>query len=207
MSRNRTTAWLWAGATVMTVAIVAGVGWWKLQPPAPVASTQPTTRPGLLAGHDYYVFVKLIELRPARADGSRWDTGNDSAPDITFSLFWQSAKIFTGTERPDSLIANWDLFRVDLKDVLTNGGKLDVANSINAPLVHAGPDGVIRIEVWDDDPVGSDLADTIDLKMSDLKSGSNLIEPGTSSAVKRIVVELIDRNLPLQDLVDLQTRR
>jgi hypothetical protein len=193
--------------TLSVVSGVAGVGWWKLQPARTTTPVSATSRPALETGHDYYLFVKLIELRPTKSDGSRWDSGNDSAPDIRFDLYWQDLKIFSGTERDDTLIANWDLFRVDLKDVLTNGGKIDVANSINAPLVNVSEGGGVRIDVWDDDPIASDLVAKIDLDFASLKAGTNTIEYGETVAVKRIVIDLIDRNSDLQTLVELQTRR
>ncbi len=209
MSRKHHIAgWTWALATLLVVAGAAIVGYWKLSPVASIDRPTTTTAPaGLSADHDYYVFVKLIELRPTRPDGDRWDTGKGSAPDIYFTLAWQDSTIFTGTERNDTLIANWDLFRVDIKDTITNGGKLDIASSINAPLIHITAGGKITLEVWDDDPVNSDQAGKIEIELDTLRPGSTIIEPPETSGVRRIILELIDRNTPLEELIALQAKR
>jgi hypothetical protein len=200
--RNRS-HWLWAGLTLAVVLGGAGAAWWATRP---AALMSPSTAPAatLVAG-DYYLFVKLIELTPLRPDGKHWDTRAGDAPDVRFEIFWQGARVFEGTERDDTLIAHWDLFRVDLKDTIANGGKLDVAGSINAPIVRVGDGGTLEVAVWDDDPVGSDLAGTIRLETDRLKPGEN--ELGPVDGVRRMIVMLIDRKTPLPELIEMQSKR
>jgi len=199
--------WLWSLATLAIVGGIVAFGLWTLRQPAavaiaPVAATQPKR---LVVGNDYYVFVRLVELSSRKANGSNWDSGNDSAPDPYYYIFWHGTRVFESATRSDSLIATWDLARVDLKDMVTNGGKFDIASAINAPIVRVEPGESIKIEVWDDDPVGDDLALRLDVPLDSLSPGENVLAPG--GTVRRLDIQMIDRQTPLADLIEMAARR
>lgn len=199
--------WLW---TLATLAIVGGIvtyGLYALRQPATlsaerVTATQPAT---VTVGRDYYAFVQLIELAPLKANGRNWDSGNDSAPDPYYRLYWRGSLVFESATRNDALIATWDLARLDLKDVLSNLGKIDIASVINAPIVRVEPGETLQLEIWDDDPLGDDLALRIDIPLDSLEPGENALTP--DGPVKRIILQMIDRQTPLEELIDLARKR
>jgi hypothetical protein len=156
------------------------------------------------ANGDYYVFVKLIEVNAKRGDGKSWDTGG-SAPDLYFNLFWNGTKIYTSPQRNDRLIAEWDLFSVNVKDAILQG-TIDIPSALNAPLVRAEPGGKLTIEVWDDDTTMSDLAGRYDYSMAMLHPGLNKLEP-QGGAVNRIVLDLIPRDVKTTDLIERASNR
>jgi hypothetical protein len=205
---GRLVAALWALAVVALVGGIAAAGLWMQRPragtPETVVSTQPTT---LLAGRDYYVFVRLVEFNPKNPQGKNWDTGSGSAPDAKVLIFWRGQRVFELPERTDSLIATWDLYRVDVKQLLTNGGKIDVASAVNAPIVRVAPGEAIRIEVYDADTLSpDDQALKIDLPLADLREGQNHITPPIGSGLSRLTVEMIDRETPLSKLIEMASQ-
>lgn len=208
--------WLWASGTILVV-VAAGSATWRFTRPAAIGNASGATgdaavapvQPRLVEGHDYYLHVKLIELTDETPGGKPWDRLDHSGPDIRFSLTWRRNVIWTSIEKPDTLIGSWDLLKVDLRQVIT-GGQTDLEGMVNAPLVHYAPGEWVLLKVWDVDPVGSDAAGDIPLKLDDLRQGENKLAPkigGGNKAVKRLVVVMIDRGTPLPELVNMISNR
>ncbi len=200
---------VWAVGVVLLVLVVAGVGLWQMGGRGFGASREPapTSKPASATASDYYFHVKLVEAKPRRANGSSWDNGGDSAPDLYVMLYYRDALVHTSSQRDNTLVAEWDLFSVDVRDVVLRGEKVEVASLINAPLVHAGDGATVRIEVWDDDPVGDDkVADVkVDLKPD---MPAELVISGTEKDdFARIVVQLVPRDTPIDGLVEIQRKR
>jgi hypothetical protein len=210
--RSHASRWLWA---VGTVLLVAGAGWatWSVtraSAGAAAAALQPSDPvPRLTLGHDYYLHVKLIELAERRPDGKHWDSVDNSGPDIRFMLTWRQNVIWKSSEKPDTLIGSWDLVKVDLRQIISSGGKTDLEGLVNAPLVHCDRGEFVELKVWDEDTVGSDQAGTIVLKLDELRPGDNTIVPPPSktNAIKRVVVAMIDRRTPVPDLLNTISNR
>ena len=197
---------------VLTVGVVAGVVWVGLQQlqPSPVVADAghpaPSTLPAFLkVGHDYYVLVKLVEFNPKKPNGGSWDTG--SAPDAKVLISWHGQQIFALPQREDQLISTWDLFRVNVMDIIRSGGSVDVASAINAPLVRVEPGEKVNIEVRDADVIRDDVAMKIDLQLDELREGENDIPPPRGCGLRRFIVQVIDRETPLSDLVALAGKR
>jgi len=211
-ARSRSARWLWAAGTVLLVA-AAGLATWRLaggrSPEATDALASATQPARLAAGHDYYLHVKLIELTDRRPDGKAWDRVGDSGPDIRFTLTWRQNVVWNAIEKPDTLIGSWDLLKVDLKQIVTSGGQTDLEGLVNAPLVHYERGETVELTVWDADPVGSDDAGAITIRLDELSPGENTLtlETGKTAAVKRVIVSLIDRRTPLPELVDTISKR
>lgn len=195
-----------AAAIVIVVGGIVAVGWWlqsdSRAPTERVATTSPAT---VLTDHDYYFFVRLVEFKPVNQKGKTWDSGDSSAPDAQIILHWRGNRTFSWSERNDQLINTWDLFRVDVKDLVLSGGKIDIASAINAPLLRVTKDESATIEVWDDDPAFSDLALKMEIPLAQLREGRNAITPPESSGVARIEIDMLDRETPLARLIEIQS--
>ncbi len=204
---GKTSAILWATAIVAIVLSIVGVGWWMQKDnltaaAAHATATQPATvRPD----RDYYFFVRLVEFKPTNQKGKSWDSGNSSAPDAEIIMFWRGNRTFSWAEREDQLIATWDLFRVNVKDLIMSGGKVDIASAINAPLVRTGPNETVTLEVWDEDPMMSDLALRIDIVLGELREGRNSIALPPDSGIARLEIDILDRETPLARLIEIQS--
>lgn len=224
MSSDRPNPWparLMAALTLALVVGVAGGGWWLLRQESGSSATRRSNRtsqstersdspsepagpPLVRAGRDYYAHVKLIELRPESPDGGAWDA-RGGAPDITFKLLWNGTLVYTGPKRDDRLIAEWDLLRLDLKDAILSG-QVEVASAVNAPIVNATKDGLLTIEVWDDDVSFSDEAGRFDLPVATLKQGINRFS-FEEGGVARLVLDMVPRDLPMPDLLERASNR
>ena len=216
--RRRRNAVLWAVSVLLVVGAAAGGGWWVLHRGEAetggtggggnlaVASTGPVYLP---TGHDYYVLVKLVELAPERPGGGKWDRAGYAAPDITYNLLWQKQTVYSSSVREDTLIGSWDLMAVDLKQVLASGGKVEAEGLLKAPIIRVDPGTVVTLEVWDKDPMNSDLAGRIKLHLDEMVAGDNTIRPplDATHAVVRVVVQLIDRGTPVPDLLETLSKR
>lgn len=173
------------------------------------SATAVPIRPHLIRGDDYYLHVKIIEVADRRPDGKTWDTGG-SAPDLKFNLTWHKNTIWESTAKPDTLIGSWDLFRIDLKQVITTGGKADLEGALNAPLVHFEPGETVKLSVWDEDTAGLyDTAGEVTLRLDDLVPGEQTMtfNGGEAKAIKRVVVAMIDRKTPVSGLIDAMGKR
>jgi hypothetical protein len=213
--RSHPSRWLWAAGTVLLVA-ATGLATWQITRThsADSAGGSPATAPGappprLTADHDYYLHVKLIELTERRPNGKAWDSVDDSGPDVRYTLTWRKNVIWKSTEKSNTLIASWDLMKVDVRQMITSGQPTDLGELINAPLVHYAPGETVELKVWDEDTVGSDDAGTIPIKLEDLSPGDNTLTPpaGKEMALKRVVVALIDRRTPVPELVNTISNR
>jgi hypothetical protein len=208
--KARASPWLWAAGTVLLVA-ASGLATWRVTrgtASSAGASTQPVdARPRLAAGHDYYFHVKLIELTEQRPGGKAWDSVGDSGPDIRFSLTWRRNVIWKSNEKSDTLIGSWDLMKVDLRQIILTGGPTDLEGLVNAPLVHYDAGETVDLKVWDEDTVGSDDAGSIKVKLDDLSPGENLLPLPPGGALRRVVIDLVDRRTPLPDLVNTISNR
>jgi hypothetical protein len=199
---------VWSLIAVAAVAGAAGVTVWLTRDAPAGPQTAAATRPAtVVSGRDYYVFVRLMEFKPRTFEDKTWDSGNGSAPDAAVTLYWRGNRIFELPEREDRLIATWDLFRVDVKDIVLGGGSVDVSGLLNAPLVKVGPNDPVRIEVYDDDPMGDDLALNLEIDLSRLREGRNAIALPKDCGLNRLEVELIDRETPLPRLIELASGR
>lgn len=199
----------WAVLTVDVVAGVVWIGLRQLGPPTAVVDadySMATTMPAFLrTGHDYYLLVKLVEFNPKKPNGGSWDT--NSAPDAKVLIRWHGQQIFALPQREDQLISTWDLFRVNVMDIIRSGGSVDVASAINAPLVRVEPGEKITIEVRDADLIRDDVAMKIDLQLDELREGENDIPPPRGCGLRRFIVQVIDRETSLSDLVALAGKR
>jgi len=205
-SPGKTSGILWAVAIVAVVGSIVGVGWWMQKDNLAATTQLPATRPATVKpDHDYYFFVRLVEFNRTNQKGKNWDSGNGSAPDAEILMFWRGNRTFSWSERNDQLIATWDLFRVDVKDLIMSGGKVDIASAINAPLVRIGPNEMVTLEVWDDDPAMSDLALRIDIPLTELREGRNSITPTPGSGIARLEIDVLDRETPLARLIEIQS--
>lgn len=200
---------LWA---LLTIGIVAGVVWAglrQIKPPQAVVDENypaPTSGPALVKpGHDYYVVVKLVEFNPKKPNGGNWDSG--SAPDPKVRLNWHGQQVFELPTRADQFIAAWDLFRVNVMDIVRSGGSVDVASSINAPIIRIEAGEKLGIEVRDSDVISDDIAAKVSLQLDELHDGVNEIPPPPGSGIQRLVVQMIDRETPMSELVHLAGKR
>ena len=166
----------------------------------------------LRPGHDYYIFVRTVELYPQKTDGGKWDAIGGAAPDIRYSLSWQDQVVYTSDVRPDTLIAVWDPINIDVASALPllGEGKIELASTLNqGAIVNVDPDqetgGTLSINLWDQDSIGlgSDAAGQIDLELADLLEGENTFsfEQTTDNAVKRIVLGTTDTAEPVKNLI------
>jgi hypothetical protein len=211
--RSGLARWLWALGTVALVA-AAGLTTWRvtrgdLDGPTDPGGASATLPARLVAGHDYYLHIKLIELTERTPDDKAWDSVGNSGPDINFKLTWRKNVIWEPAGKPDTLIGSWDLLKVDVKQIVMSGGQTDLEGLLNAPLVHYEPGEQVEMIVWDADTVASDDAGTIAIKLDALSPGENTLTPetGKTMAVKRVVLSLIDRRTPLPELVETISKR
>ena len=216
--RNSLRAALWATGMVLLVA-AAGVTVWAVTGRSGAGSRagggagEPGAAPArLVAGNDYYLHVKLIELAERAPGGAAWDRVDDSGPDIAFRLTWRGNVVWDGSVKPDTLIGSWDLMKIDLRQVIASGGKAELEGALNAPLVHYQPGETVELTVWDDDAVGSDDAGTLTLKLDDLAPGEGTLSPAgadaaAGGAIKRVVFALIDRRTPVPQLLETMSNR
>jgi len=205
---NRWAGPAWAATVIVIVAgVVAGVWWFGSRNQTHESTGEPIGPPAVEAQGDYYLFVRLVEFKPTKPGGDSWDSGDGSAPDPRVKIYWQDQRVFTLPDREDQLIAAWDLFRVDVKDLLLSGGQVDVGAVVNAPIVRIAPDASVTIEVWDDDPMLSDRALKITIPLTDLVEGPNLITPPADSGIVRLRLDMISRSTPLPELLERESSR
>jgi len=170
------------------------------------AQTLPATVPAtILVGHDYYLWIRLIELLPKRLDGEPWDTGG-SGPDIHFSLIWKDNTIYASDKRTDTLIAKWDLLSADVFD-LVKTRKIDLESAIRMPIVHVDAGTVVQLNISDSDLTKDDQAGSIEIHPDTLLPGVNVLTGPSGSAIARVEVQAIDARIALPDLVDLVSKR
>lgn len=205
---NRTgRAWLGVLIPLSLIAITAGV--FLLIADADREEDLPPPKPKTLqVGKDYYLMVRTIELYPKRPGGEvAWDRVDGSGPDIRFNLTWQGNIVFESQQKNDTLIGAWDALSLDVKSAVLKG-KVDLAGSIDAAIIRVEEDTEITIEVWDSDLAGSDAAGAAVMKLNQFKPGDNTFnfEPNDKSAIKRVVVRVIDKALPVSELVEEATR-
>lgn len=190
------------------VLIAAAAGAYLLITSAQEEEPPPPPPKTLENGKDYYLMVRTIELDQYRPGGeTKWDRLDGSGPDIQFNLTWQDNVVFTSQQKNNTLIGAWDMLSVDVKKAVLNG-KVDLAGSIDAAIIRVEEDTEVTIEVWDQDVAGSDAAGSAVMKLAGFKPGDNTFtfEPTDKSAIKRVVVRVIDRALPVSELVEEATR-
>lgn len=200
-------AWLVVMIPLVIIALSAGVFVMIDQADRDNGSVPPTPKT-LQPGKDYYLMVRTIELYPTRPGGVAWDRiGGGSGPDIQFNLTWQDNVVFTSQEKGDTLIGAWDALSLDVKSAILQG-KVDLANSIDAAIVRVDDDAEVTIEVWDNDVAGSDAAGAAIMDLNQFELGDNTFtfDETDKNAIKRIVVRVIDKALPIKELVEEATR-
>ena len=207
--------WLWAltliavvgGAAVAGYVLTRSEGLTPEQAAEIVANAAPETVP---LGNDYYVYVKLIEMRPTRDDGTPWDRFSGTAPDPFYRMSWQGVQVFESPERDDAFIAGWDLLSVDLKDVvLKQEGEVDIESIVNAPTIRIEQGTTVTVEVIDDDTVDNTEAGTVKLELDQFRLGTNALAftPEEQPNLSRMVVGIVDRNISLPELLDAVSER
>ena len=200
-------AWLGVLIPLALIAIAAGVFLLIKNNEEPTEPTTPEPET-LVVGKDYYLMVRTIELYPERPGGEiAWDRIGDSGPDIQFRLIWQDNVVFESQKKSDTLIGAWDMLSVDVKSAVLSG-KVDLAGSIDAAIIRVEEDTEVTIEVWDQDLPGSDAAGSAIMKLDRFKPGDNTFtfDPTDENAIKRIVIRVIDKSLPVTELVEEATR-
>jgi hypothetical protein len=211
--RSRASRWLWAAGTVLLVGGTGFATWRMSRTTTPAADAKATAAqeapPRLTPGHDYYFHVKLIELAEKAPNGKAWDSVGDSGPDICYSLTWRNNVVWNSSEKSNTLIGNWDLLKVDVRQIITSSGQTDLNDLVNAPLISYVPGEAVELKVWDEDTVGSDDAGKISFKLEDLRPGENLLTPSgeRAKAIRRVVLSLIDRRTPVPELVNTISNR
>ncbi|MFK7790630.1 MAG: hypothetical protein AB8C95_14195 [Phycisphaeraceae bacterium] len=199
-------AWLGIVIPLALIAIASGV--FVLVSQREADNVPPVFEPITLeSGKDYYLMVRTIELYPTRPGGKAWDRLDGSGPDIQFNLTWQGNTIFESQKKGDTLIGSWDAISLDVKSAILNG-KVDLASSIDAAIIRVQDDADVKLEVWDSDLPGSDAAGTATMNLKKFKLGDNTFafEATETNAIKRIVVRVIDKALPITELVEEATR-
>lgn len=202
---------IWAVVTVLIIGGAAGVTWWLLRGgdtggagAGAGASGEPATRPTLAAGRDYYLVVRLVEFTPKMPSGKSWDT-DGSAPDAKVHIDWRGNRIFSLPTREDTLIAAWDVFSVRISpEDLVKGKPIDIAGAINGPIVTARPDELVTIDIHDADLVSYDLAARINVRLTDLREGANDVPVPPGCGVKRLRVDMLRRDMPLDEMIRYQ---
>jgi hypothetical protein len=200
--------WLVALIPLLIIAMSAGV-YWVIYEADREGETSPRPEPKTLeVGQDYYLMVRTIELYPNRPGGeTAWDRIDGSGPDIQFNLTWQDNVVFSSQKKSDTLIGSWDALSLDVKTAVLSG-KVDLAGSIDAAIIRVEKDTKVAIEVWDSDVAGSDAAGSAVMQLKDFKPGDNTFtfDPTDKNAIKRIVVRVIDKSLPVRELVEEATK-
>lgn len=206
-TKNKRAGRVWLGMLIplSLVAIAAGLYLANAQRDDEQVAPKPKT---LELGKDYYLMVRTIELYPTRPGGEMaWDRVDSSGPDIQFNLTWHGNVVFKSQQKDDTLIGAWDALSLDVKSAVLKG-KVDLASSIDAAIIRVEENTEIAIEVWDNDLVGSDSAGSAVMNLSQFKPGDNTFafDHTDKNAIKRIVVRVIDKTLPIQALVEEATR-
>ncbi len=199
--------WLGVLIPLALVAIAAGLFLYIADVQRDDDDVQPEPKT-LQVGKDYYLMVRTIELYPKRPGGeTAWDRVDGSGPDIQFNLTWQGNVVFESQQKGDTLIGAWDALSLDVKAAVLKG-KVDLAGSIDAAIISVEEDTEVTIEVWDNDLPGSDSAGAAIMKLEQFKPGDNTFtfDPTEKNAIKRIVVRVIDKALPITELVEEATR-
>ncbi|MEM9346586.1 MAG: hypothetical protein AAGB26_08205 [Planctomycetota bacterium] len=206
--RNRPgRAWIGLVIPLALIAIAAGIYLLIIR----ADHEEPAPDPGpqtLELGKDYYLMVRTIELYPKRPGGEKaWDRTDGSGPDIQYSLAWQDNIVFESQKRSDTLVGAWDALSIDVKKAVLQGS-VDLASSIDAAIIPVEEDTEVLLKVWDSDVPGSNAAGNTVLKLDELTLGDTTFtyDPSDQNAIKRIVVRVIDKSLPLRELVDQATK-
>ena len=204
---RRGLAWLGVLIPLALIAIAAGVFLIIADADREDDAVEPVPTT-LQPGKDYYLMVRTIELYPNRPGGeTAWDRVDKSGPDIQFNLTWQGNIVFESQKKSDTLIGAWDAISLDVKKAVLQG-KVDLANSIDAAIVRVEDDTEVTIEVWDSDLAGSDAAGAAIMNLKQFEVGDNTFtfDATDKNAIKRIVVRVIDKSLPIKELVEEATR-
>ena len=222
---------LWAAGLLALTGLAAAIGLslqdgdapgtGRLQPlralglqRAPTVAPEPPPPPRLTPDTDYYLLVRSLQARPSPEGRDHWDRLDHSGPDLYYELHWQGNHLFTSPERSNALIAAWDLLSVDVRELLNNGGEVDLESIINAPVIRytrGGPKP--KLYVYDNDPLsGDDELGTVTLPLDDAEPGVNHLEfdpdaPDAPAGLERLTYVLIDRRVTLPELVQLVSRR
>ena len=158
----------------------------------------------LTEGATYYIFASEIELESTNAKGDPWDAG-ENGPDIKYRILWKGNQVFQSEEKDDSLIADWSGLSIDF-DLSDLGGKtISTDEAIRAARIRNEKEGVIELVIEDEDAVDDDLAGRVEIKLDELKVGSNKrkLSKTPKNAVKRINIQVLPQGASLKDLVEL----
>ncbi|MEM9752941.1 MAG: hypothetical protein AAF916_06100 [Planctomycetota bacterium] len=165
-------------------------------------------------GRDYYVQVKLAELRPTHADGDPWDWWDESAPDVYYVMKWQDVKVFESVVRDDDFVARWDLLGADVRDVVTGvmtgtAAEIDIESLINAQPIHVQADTTITVEIWENDRLDDQLVATLPIKLAEQREGTTRFRFSRDEQpeLARLELTIIDCATPLPELLEMVGQR
>ncbi|MEM7576848.1 MAG: hypothetical protein AAF328_05165 [Planctomycetota bacterium] len=215
--------WLW-GLTLLLIvggSAIGGYAWLEntAGPDGTVsASSTPDAVPlepqTLRIGRDYYVQVKLAELRETRADDDPWDWWDESAPDVYYVMKWQDVRVFESVVRKDDFVARWDLLGADVRDVVTgvvtgSAAEMDIESLINAQAIHVEDGTTITIEIWESDRLDDQLVATLPIKLADQREGTTRFRftDEEQPELARLDLTIIDCATPLPELLEMVGQR
>jgi hypothetical protein len=213
--------WLWGLMLLLVVGGSAIGGYVWMTPgsgagdPARVAPEAAAPEPKTLTlGRDYYVQVKLAELRETRADGDVWDWWDESAPDVYYRLMWRDALAYESVVRRDDFVARWDLLGADVRDVVAGvvtgaAAEMDIESLINAQVIPVEADTQIEIQVWEQDRLDDQIVANVRLDLAEMREGTTRFDYTVKQQpeLKRLEVTIIDCATPLPELLEMVGRR
>ncbi len=126
-------------------------------------------------GGDYYVLVKLVELRASQDSGERWDS-DGSAPDLSVTLGWRGADIFKSSVKENTFLAQWSTSEVDLRKIALSGQNTSIDDMIKGGRISIRAGESITLSVFDEDLLGiKELAGVVKLSTSELLLGEQTL--------------------------------
>ncbi|MEM1445778.1 MAG: hypothetical protein AAGF84_06980 [Planctomycetota bacterium] len=214
--------WLW-GLTLLLIVGSSAIGGyvWLERSGGATPNAEGTTPDAiplepqtLTPDRDYYVQVKLAELRPTRADGDPWDWWDETAPDVYYIMKWQDVQVFESVVRDDDFVARWDLLGADVRDVVTgvvtgSAAEMDIESLINAQPIHVQADTTITIEIWESDRLDDELVATLPIKLADQREGTTRFRftEEEQPELARLELTIIDCATPLPELLEMVGQR
>ncbi len=215
--------WLW-GLTLLLVvggSAIGGYIWLEhrgggshTQADVPGADAIPLEPQTLKLNRDYYVQVKLAELRPTRADGKPWDWWDNSAPDVYWRMKWQDVVVFESVVRDDDFVARWDLIGTDIRNLVTGvvtgtAAEMDIESLINAQTIYVEADTTITVEIWEKDLLRDQLVATLPFKLAEQRVGTTRFRfsEAEQPELARLELTIIDCATPLPELLEMVGQR
>lgn len=170
----------------------------------PVAGT-------LVDGKEYLIYLRSVEVQPAKANGDAWDVGS-SAPDVFYRVMWKQNQIYESETMDDSLIAEWVPLGLSLKDSILRG-QVSVDQAIKIPKVKVDStlqesDEVIFKIIDTDLFSGNDVIYELSVHLSKLNEGDNIFDfrDQPNHSLIKAVVRVIDNGLSVDEKIQALMR-